>query len=348
MTMDNPPAAPLSGVRVLDLATGPTGALACTLLTGLGASVTRLKPAGPDPFLESSPMYAMQRSQVATLDFSGDTLHQQLEQADACLLGGDDYPGSTQVPSAARVEELAAAYPSGVFLAISGTVPGSTRGDLPANDLLAQARSGLASEHFSDRPIAFGVALPTYGAVLHGVTALVAALYEREVSGRGEVIRTSLVQGAAAFMTSYWIQDQGSKRKITGKIPKGVRWAMLQCGDGRWITYAQGIPGSTARIHEVVGLTPPEGSENARWSPATEDPAAYFGVTDELAEAFMKWQSADLHRRLVEVGVTAEIVRSPGDCWSDPQVEANRLLVHAEDGGTYVGSPIGFVTGSQL
>ena len=38
----------------------------------------------------------------------------------------------------------------------------------------------------------------------------------------------------------------------------------------------------------------------------------------------MKWQSADLHRRLIELlGVTAEIVRSPGDCWSDPQVEAN-------------------------
>ena len=108
-------------------------------------------------------MYAMLRSQVATLDFSGDTLHQQLEQADACLLGGDDYPGSTQVPSAARVGGLAAAYPACVFLAISGTVPGSTRGDLPANDLLAQARSGLVSEHFSDRPIAFGLALPTYG-----------------------------------------------------------------------------------------------------------------------------------------------------------------------------------------
>ena len=332
---------PFAEVRVVDLATGPTGALASQLIASLGASVTWVQPPYSDPYLETSPSYRTWRSECPSVPYSEDALAGLLAEADVCLTGGDDHPAATRHVDPRNLLDR---YPGLVVLSLTGTVPGSGAGDLPANDLLAQARSGLSTEHFSDRPIAFGVSLPVYGAVLHGVIGVAAALCQRESTGRGEIVSTSLVQGAAAFMAGTWIADENSTTPITGRLPKDIRWGMLQCADGRWITFAQGLPGSTARMHETVGLEPPPGSVGQRWSPKTDDPKLFFGVTDELRDAFLTWQSADLHRALVDVGVTAEIVQYPGECWTDEQVEANRLLATTDDGTTYVAAPIDFAT----
>ena len=343
-----PSASSLDGVDVVDMGTGFSGALAARLLADLGASVTRVRESGEDdPFAASSAAYRLWRAQQPTVECrTAGEADERLAAADVLLTGGDDHPALPDRDGTA--EAAAARHPRLVVLSISGTAAGSDRGALPGNDLLAQARSGLASEQFSDRPIAFGLRLPTYGAVLHGLIGLISALLARDSTGQGDIVRTSFVQGAAGWLTPVWIRAEAPHPAMTGIIPKDVVWPIYQCADGAWITYAQGTAGSTQRIHEVLGLDAPEGSasERFRHSVATS-PERYFGVTPELAQRISTWDSSELRDALVSVDVATEIVRAPGECWDDPQVTANGMIVEDSSGRERAGLPIQVETGES-
>jgi crotonobetainyl-CoA:carnitine CoA-transferase CaiB-like acyl-CoA transferase len=320
------------------MGTGFTGALAAHLLTELGASVTRVAPRGEDPFTSVSSAYRLWRSQQATVECpSRDDLYAQLAAADACILGGDDHPSAPRVVTS---EEIAARHDHLVVLDITGTVPGSAYGAMPANDILAQARSGLSNEQFSDRPIVFGLRLPSYGAVLHGLIGLSAALYLREATGQGDIVRTSFVQGAAVWVTPVWIRAERPHHAMNGIIPKDVAWPIYECSDASWVTYAQGTSGAVKRINDVLGLEVAPGTEKARFTHGNRSPSLYFGVTKEIRDRVSGWESTSLRDALVAVDVPTEIVRSPGECWDDPQVRLNGLIAAADTGEESVGSPI--------
>ena len=222
-----PSASSLDGVDVVDMGTGFSGALAARLLADLGASVTRVRESGEDdPFAASSAAYRLWRAQQPTVECrTAGEADERLAAADVLLTGGDDHPALPDRDGTA--EAAAARHPRLVVLSISGTAAGSDRGALPGNDLLAQARSGLASEQFSDRPIAFGLRLPTYGAVLHGLIGLISALLARDSTGQGDIVRTSFVQGAAGWLTPVWIRAEAPHPAMTGIIPKDVVLADL-------------------------------------------------------------------------------------------------------------------------
>jgi crotonobetainyl-CoA:carnitine CoA-transferase CaiB-like acyl-CoA transferase len=260
-----------------------------------------------------------------------------LTAADACILGGDDHPSAPRVIAS---EEVAARHDHLVVLDITGTVPGSAYGAMPANDILAQARSGLSNEQFSDRPIVFGLRFPSYGAVLHGLIGLSAALHLREATGQGGIVRTSFIQGAAAWMTPVWIRAERPHHAMNGIMPKDVAWPIYECSDASWLTYAQGTSGAEKRTSEVLGLEVAQGTENASFTHGNRSPSLYFGVTKEIRDRVSGWESASLRDALMAADVPAEIVPSPGECWDDPQVRLNGLIVPADTGEESVGLPI--------
>jgi crotonobetainyl-CoA:carnitine CoA-transferase CaiB-like acyl-CoA transferase len=326
-----------AGVRVVDLGTGFSGALVTKLVADLGASVTRVHPT-LDPFLDLSPAYRLWRSEQISQPFTTqDDLDVLLADADVCVIGGDEYPGFLWKFD---VGAIAAKQERLVVLNISGTTPESSKGDMPANDLLAQARSGIVNERFSKRPICLGVHLPTYGAVLHGLIGVSAALFERELSGRGDIVSTSLVQGAAAFLGSLWFDTGGSDVMVRGVVPLDVEWQFLQCSDGRWITFHQGVAGSTAKIHRILGMTVVPGTENARWKPVSDDPTLFFGITEEMKAKARTRPSGELLEAFLEAGIAAELVRAPGECWDDDQSQENNLIRQFGSGCQGVGAPI--------
>ena len=98
----------------------------------------------------------------------------------------------------------------------------------------------------------------------------------------------------------------------------------------------------------MLGLDAPEGSasERFRHSVATS-PERYFGVTPELAQRISTWDSSELRDALVSVDVAAEIVRAPGECWDDPQVTANGMIVEDSSGRERAGLPIQVETGES-
>lgn len=329
----------LEGVRVVDLGAGMACALAARFLADLGASVVRFEPAGGDPFYDIYPAYRAWRA-GADIHTAGDGLDQALAAADICLTGGEDHPG---LPPRRDADALAGRWPKLVVLDIGGYPPALSLGSRPAVDSLVQARSGLAWEHYSDRPIRFAFPAPTYGAVLQGLAGVCAALLERETSGLGQLVSTSLFEGALMWMTPHWHLAERADAALKAKVPKDPIPLVFRCRDGRLIHFMLGSTGALGKLHGVLGIVDENQDMAATGLPTGRgDPRKFFGDVDRYAPIIAERDSAELLAALKAQGLAAEPVLEPGACWDDPQLVHNGLLVTDEAGVTRVGAPVRF------
>src|SRR5690606_13873525 len=91
--------------------------------------------------------------------------------------------------------------PGLIHCSITGYPRAMDAADRPAIDLLVQARSGEQYEQpgWREGPIFLYLPLPSLAASYLAQEAVFAALYAREVTGRGQWVETSLYQGVLAF-----------------------------------------------------------------------------------------------------------------------------------------------------
>jgi formyl-CoA transferase len=114
---------------------------------------------------------------------------------------------------------LSAINPRLIYCSISGfgqTGPYASRGGF---DLIAQGMSGIMSATGNDggAPVKVGVPITDLGAGLFAVVGILAALRARHVTGRGQLVDTSLFEAGVALSqweaTQYW---------YTGEVPRGL------------------------------------------------------------------------------------------------------------------------------
>jgi crotonobetainyl-CoA:carnitine CoA-transferase CaiB-like acyl-CoA transferase len=331
----------LRGLKVVDLGLGMAAALVAKFLREGGASITRVEPAAGDPFYDVYPAYEVWRrgSQLdAAAGGSAERLHALLADADVCILGGEDFPG---VERRGDTAALQARHPRLVVLDIEG-YPSSTRhAGRPAADVLVQARSGLASEHYTKRPLLMGFEPSSYGAALNGLAGLFAALLDRESSGRGQVVATSLFEGALTWPALLWVEAERPTPASKFVMPKDPWPLIFQCADGVWVQIVLGSTGSKGRLYRILEINDPSVDINDSGMPKpTGDPKNFFGDIDVLAQHTRKFQSSKLLEAIWAAGLPAEPVLAPGACWDDPQVVHNQIVVRETDGVRHVGHPI--------
>jgi crotonobetainyl-CoA:carnitine CoA-transferase CaiB-like acyl-CoA transferase len=321
----------LKDLTVIDLGVGMAAALVSKFLVEWGATVLRVEPEGGDPFAALYPAYDVWRRGSAPGAVSA------LATADICITGGEDYPGLTRADAAA----LAAQNPRLIVLDIEGYPAGTRHAGRPAVDVLVQARSGLAFEHYSNRPLVMSFAPSHYGAALRGLCGLLAALYEREGSGLGQVVATSMLEGAYAWVAPVWCEvdkPNGSTRFVMPKDPYPL---VFRCADGVYIHIVIGAAGSKYRMYQALEIDDPSVLPNDSGMPKpTDDPKNFFGNIDLLAAHVAKKPSAELLERIWALGLPAEPALPPGVCWDTPQIAHNGTIVTAPDGTRHVGKPI--------
>jgi crotonobetainyl-CoA:carnitine CoA-transferase CaiB-like acyl-CoA transferase len=252
--------------------------------------------------------------------FSNDA---ELAKADICIIGGEDLPGLSRSSGAREMSEC---FPRLIVLEISSYPQELGAAQGPAVDILVQARSGLASEHFSDRPIMIAFKPTLYGAALLGLAGIIAALIEREKSGRGQTVRTSLFEGALVWCSGLWLDMEFPTAKTGAKIPKDIRPLIFRCKDGQYIHIAFYTPGAAGATYKVLGIDDPGAQAESGFAKSGGDPSKHFGDNDLIARYVALHRSDELLARLHEVGVAADLVLPPGACWDHPQVQSNALI----------------------
>src|SRR5258706_435290 len=96
-----------------------------------------------------------------------------------------------------------------------------------------------------------------YGAALHGLAGLFAALLQRESSGRGQVVATSLFEGALTWPMLLWCEAEKPTPVSNFVMPKDPWPLIFKCADGVWVQVVLGSAGSKGRLYRILKVDDP-------------------------------------------------------------------------------------------
>ena len=225
--MAQPAALPLAGLRVLDLSRALAGPFCATILADLGADVIKVEPTpagemvrGWGPFAEGISVYYLsihrnKRSLAVNFrDEAGLELIRSL--ADKVDIVIENFKPGAMDDMKMDYATLAARNPRLIFASITGFGTTGPYGGWPGVDQIAQGMSGLMSltGHQETGPVRVGIPI---GDVVGGMWAALgvqAAVIQRTVTGRGQLVETSLLAGLISLLTV-----QGQRQLSLGDTP---------------------------------------------------------------------------------------------------------------------------------
>ncbi len=231
---------PLAGVVVLDLSRILAGPWATQVLADFGAEVIKVEqPRGGDDTRNWGPPFLRDREGRATAESAYFLAANRGKRSVAIDLAGEEGAGlarrlaaqadvlveNFKVGTLARYGlaygDLEPANPRLVYLSISAFGQDGPDAAKPGYDAMIQAMGGLmsvtgvADGEPGAGPQKVGVAVADLMCGMYAVSAIVAALYERERSGRGQYIDLSLLDTQVA-----WLANQNLNYLVSGKPPQ--------------------------------------------------------------------------------------------------------------------------------
>lgn len=322
----------------MDAGAGMPPALISKFLAEMGARIVRCAPKGYEQFAGYYEAEAAWRSGQEAISGEVEAL---LSEADIFLTGGEDFPGIDR-PYVAP--DLASRFPRLIILDITAYPKGFAEPNSPAVDLLVQARSGMVFEQTASGAVPMAFKPTLYGAVLHGLAGIFAALIERERSGAGQALTTSLLEGGLMWLEGLWADVEKPTPQSEFNVPKGAVPLIFECADHRHIQIMLGTVGGKKLLYDVLGL---DSSEIDPRDPGlfsgNMDPACFFGDRALLAPAVAKWKCIELVEALKSKGLGAEPVLKPGESWDDAQTLHNEILHKTESGERIAANPLQIV-----
>ena len=213
-----------------------------------------------------------------------------------------------------------------MYCSLTGYPRTTDAADRPAIDLLVQARSGMQYEQpgFREGPIFLHAPLPSIAASYLALEGILAALYVREVTGRGQWVETSLYQGVLAFTTQLW-QDAEHRVEPWFEIGFEPRPSIYECADGLWVHsmhFAGGRGKDRSVVWEILGVDAPD----LEWSPTGAQ-----AFDEVVRDAIGRMKRQDLLDRFWANEIAIAPVRHAHEALEDEQVINNGMSVVVDD-----------------
>jgi crotonobetainyl-CoA:carnitine CoA-transferase CaiB-like acyl-CoA transferase len=207
--MTEAPLKMLSGLRVLDLGNYITAPYAAMLMGEMGADVIKVeRPGAEDPFrfhtgTEPAPFFfAFNRNKRAvSIDYTQpeglDALFELVRTSDILLV--NVRPGVEEKLNIG-VEKLQSINPKLIYCSITGFGADGPYSKRPAYDNVGQTLSGLLSRfHQNDDARVAGPAITDSLTGMQACIAVLSALYERNITGKGRHVEINMLESALAF-----------------------------------------------------------------------------------------------------------------------------------------------------
>lgn len=357
-----PAAHPLSGLRVLDLSTVVAGPFGSDILAALGAEVIRItpQPGTRAPHTPGQPVsdadgfvYAFQRNKKSVAlnlkETEGKAAFLRLvETADVVY---DNFRPGVTARLGIDWPSLRAINPCIVCCSISGYGSEGPWAGVGAYDVTVQALSGGMSITGSDdaqhMPCRWGVPVGDITGAFYAVIGILAAIRERGLTGEGQAVEVTLLDGQLALNTYRVPQAFGAgvtfgapepRRGGAGTVPYGP----FRCGDGKWIVIGVATNFWT-RFCEATGLThlidDPrfDTLQHRQRNQSQLEPLIEARLAEDTSDA---WQD-----RLIAADVPVGKVNSIREAFDQPQAQARGMKVPLQgaEGVFTAGSPIRFV-----
>ncbi len=345
MTSD-PSAGPLSDVLVVDLSRALAGPQATMMLGDLGARVVKVEApghgddtrgwgppfVGPEDDRQSTYFLSANRNKESiTLDLKAeadrDVLLRLVDRADVLV---ENFRTGVLDRLGLGFELLQQRNPRLVVLSVTGFGHDGPEGGRAGYDQIAQGEAGLMSFTGSgpDDPQRVGVPISDLLAGMYGAYGVLAALHERDRTGVGTVVRTSLLAatvGVHAFQGTKWTVAGEVGRAQGNHHPSITPYGLFHCRDGA-VQISVGSEGLWKRFcagFEVDPATPGLASN-------AERVGARERVVELVEGVFADWDAEPLLARLAEIGVPAGKVRTVDEVYDWDQTRSQGLLVDVE------------------
>jgi crotonobetainyl-CoA:carnitine CoA-transferase CaiB-like acyl-CoA transferase len=352
---------PLDGVLVVDLSRALAGPHATMMLGDLGARVIKVEVPGTGddtrgwgpPFVDGESTYflsANRNKESIALDLKEagdhDLLLRLVDRADVLV---ENFRTGVLERLGLGIDALRERNPRLVLLSITGFGHDGPEGGRAGYDQIAQGEAGLMSltGPGPDDPQRVGTPIADLLAGMYGAYGVVAALHERDRTGVGKVVRTSLlaaVVGVHAF--------QGTRFTVAGEVgvaqgnhhPSIAPYGLFRCADGA-VQIAVGSEGLWQRFCAEFGIAGAGLATNA------ERVAQRERVIEVVEAAFAEWTAEELLGRLRGAGIPAGKVRRLDEVYEWDQTASQGLLIdveHATLGALRLpGPPLRFFQGDE-
>ena len=337
---------PLSGTTVIDLSRALAGPHAGMMLGDLGARVIKVENPGTGddtrgwgpPFVgpaddpQATYFLSCNRNKESiALDLKSEdgaqVLRRLVERADVLI---ENFRPGVLDRLGFSVEELHRLNPRLVVMSITGFGHDGPESRRSGYDQIVQGEAGLMSLTGSgpDDPQRVGVPIADLLAGMNGAYGVLAALYERERTGRGKVVRTSLlssVVGVHAF--------QGTRTTVAQEVPHAqgnhhpsiAPYGLFSCRGGK-VQISVGSEKLWRTFAEAFGIDAerPEFATNA--DRVRNRPA----LIAEVEAAFSEHGPEELLTRLGALGIPAGKVRTLDQVYAWEQVRSQGLVVDVD------------------
>jgi crotonobetainyl-CoA:carnitine CoA-transferase CaiB-like acyl-CoA transferase len=332
---------PLSGIQVLELGHIVAGPTAGLIMADLGADVIKIEdPSRGGDQARKSPMgastfYFLNRNKrsfaVNLREAEGKELFIKFAaKADVVL---DNYAPGVLERLGVDYDVVAKINPRVIYCSINGFLKGPYA-KRPALDEVAQMMGGIAyMTGLKDQPLRIGASVTDISVATYGVIGILAALLQRNVTGRGQCITSGLFETVV-----FWVGQHLAHFAMSGEPPQPMpvrkmgtrfRWGvfdLFRTADDRQV-----FIGITSNRHWETFCAEFEQAELAA-NPALQDNEARTRARDWLLprvqEIVGRYDRKELMSKLNKAEVPYAPVNTPADLYEDPYLmgDQNRLL----------------------
>ncbi len=309
---------------------------ACGLvLADLGAEVIRIEPLDGDPTRKLKgfgtgyyPFFNRNKKSIA-IDIKSDAgrevIFKLLESTDVLI---ENFAPGTMDRLGFGYEALASTYPTLVYCSLKGFLPGPYSSRL-ALDEVVQFMSGIAYMTGPiGQPLRAGASVIDIMGGSYGAIAILAALRERDATGKGQLVKSALFETAAFLMGHHMAYAAVTKEPVPPMPARVSAWAIYRTfntcenelvfigvtSDKQWVRFCESF-----EMHDLLA------DERLATNNGRIDQREW--LIPDLISRIAKYSKADVLQRCENADLPFSPIAKPEDLFTDEQlIQGHSLL----------------------
>jgi crotonobetainyl-CoA:carnitine CoA-transferase CaiB-like acyl-CoA transferase len=329
---------PLEGVRVVEFAHMVMGPACGLVLADLGAEVIKVEPLEGDNTRRLMgagagffPIFNRNKKSLAVDLKSQSGREVVLRLIDTADVVTENFRPGALDKIGFGYDELSQRNPRLVYCTLKGFLSGPYE-HRPALDEVVQMMGGLAyMTGLPDRPLRVGSSVNDIMGGMFGAIGILAALRERDHTGRGKLVRSALYEN-----TVFLVAQHMAQLAITGEEPppmavKKPAWGIYDIfetaddrlfvgvvTDTQWEVFCREFGEAALAADERLRTNSQRVAERA-W------------LIPRLAGIFRRYRRAELEQKLEAIGLPYAPITRPRDLFDDPHLNAGAGMIETQD-----------------
>lgn len=330
---------PLSNIRVLEFSHAVLGPSCGVILADMGAEVIKIEPAprgdptrrlagfgmGFAPYLNRN-----KKSLVVNLKTAEgrEIVHKLLKTADILI---ENFGPGTMERLGFGYDALAEPYPQLIYCALKGFMPGPYEKRM-ALDEVVQMMSGLA--YMTGRPgdpLRAGASVIDLMTGMFGAMATLVALRERDTTGKGQLVKSTLFETAAFTMGQHMAYGAVSGKTVPPMPARVSAWGIyhqFEVAGGERVFVGVTSDKQWLRFCELFERTDLLADE--RISTNNGRVAQQEWLLPDLRKMFSQMSKADVIQRCEQANLPFSPIARPEDLFDDPQLNEGLGLLETK------------------